>query len=89
MGGGKCAGVQDLFQDGCTGSYPLWLRDVGGDPSHFQDAGGFPTQDGPTYDWESASEYSQKQMLVPPPPGGVNDVGQTGGGGGIHAADAE
>ena len=43
-GGGKCVEIQDLFQGGCVGSSHLRIIDVDGNPPHWKDTGGFPTQ---------------------------------------------
>ena len=90
--GGRCTDIRTILQVGGLSHIDLWLGEVGGDPSHCQDAGDLPPHDRPLTDREETLETNLWEMWVPPTlphPGGGDEGHEPGKGGGVNCANAE
>ena len=64
---GKHAVVGDIFQGGGSGSFSIWVGDVGDDPPYGPGPGNVPSQGGPLDHGKAATVASGRNLGVPPP----------------------
>ena len=74
VGGGKRTDLWEILQSRRTGSTPLQILDVGGEPPALLGHWGVPPQGGKPSDWGATSEADRWNMGVPPVEEATRDV---------------